>query len=747
MPLNTSDSAIGPARQQRRSSPGQQSVAAATKRRDLKTLSIITAITMKFPTLRPWTWLIAAALLPFAAPAADVPPLLLGSAWYPEHCPEPQIEADLAMMQTGGLRVVRVGEFDWGLLEPAEGHYDFAWLDHAIAAAAAHHLFVVLGTPTDGPPRWLEEKYPEVLRVDAEGRRSPVGTGRAFSYASPKYRELGGDIVTRLAERYGHNPNVIGWQLDNEPTEDSYDPAAVADFHAWLRAKYGTLAALNEHWMTWYWSQAYSSWDEIPLGAGRGNPAMQLDYLRFVSDEWRDYYRNQITILRRLADPRQFITTNLGGLGWADRFNRHELTQELDLAAWDNYVARQEVGPPGSPAHYLSLAHYDSMRNAATHDLVRGWKQRNFWVLEMQPGFVDWAPVSNAVDRGVTRDMIWQAIGHGADGLSFWQWRPGWVAPGQYHGSLVGPDTKPRPVFAEVAQAAAEMAAAGPVFAGTTPQSEVAILHDYESRWAVDAHLHTQRFDQVDVLLGYYRALQARAQSVDIVDPSVDLSRYRLVVAPSLNVLPPELGRRLEDYVRRGGHLLLGPRSGMKSEDNALYPERQPGPLVAALGGRVEEYYAQVDDVPVAGKWGAGTATIWAELLSTRAPDAEVVLRYGAGNGWLQGQPAAIQRRLGRGTIGYLGAVLDPAWMRAAARTWADDAGVDPAPIAVPAGVEVCRRVGGGREVFVLINDGEATASIPLPGPMTDAVKGGEVRALDLPPHEVAVLVRPTPTP
>jgi beta-galactosidase len=689
--------------------------------------------------------LLAAATSRAAPPAPAIPPLLLGSAWYPEHCSDQQIEADLTLMQAGGLRVVRLGEFDWGLLEPAEGQYDFAWLDRVIAAAAAHHLFVVLGTPTDAPPRWLEEKYPEVLRIDAAGHRSAVGTGRAFSYASPKYRELCRDIATRLAERYGHNPDVIGWQIGNEPTEDSYDPAAVADFHAWLRARYGTIAALNDHWMTWYWSQTYTSWDEIQPGNGRGNPGMQLDYLRFVSDEWRDFYRNQIAALRRFADPRQFITTNLGGLGWADRFNRHELTQELDLAAWDNYVARQEIGPPGSPAHYLSLPHYDPMRNAATHDLVRGWKQRNFWVLEMQPAFVDWAPVSNAVDRGVTRDMIWQAIGHGADGLSFWQWRPGWGAPGQYHGSLVGPDTQPLPVFAEVRQAAAEMAAAGPAFAGTTPQSEVAILHDYDSRWAIDAHLQTQRYDQVDVLLGYYRALEARTQSVDIVDPSVDLSRYKLVVAPSLNVLPPELARRLERYVRDGGHLLLGPRSGMKNEDNALYRERQPGPLRAALGGQVEQYYALIDDVPVAGKWGAGTATIWAELLSTQSPDDEVDLRYGAGNGWLAGQPAAIERPLGRGTIGYLGAVLDPKLMQAAANRWADAAGVAPAPLPVPDGVEVCRRVGRGHEVFVVINDGAAPAAFPLPGPMTDAIHGGAVRALDLAPHDVAVLVRPAP--
>jgi beta-galactosidase len=677
--------------------------------------------------------------------AVDVPPLLLGSAWYPEHGTERQLEADLAMMQAAGLRVARVGEFAWSSLEPKEGHYTLDWLDHVISAAAAHGIFIVLGTPTDAPPRWLERKYPEILRVDVDGHRSPAGSGRAFSYASPKYRELCREVVERLAQRFGHNLNVIGWQIGNEPTEDSYDDAAVQDFHAWLQAKYGTLESLNEHWMTWYWSQTYDAWDEIPLGMGRGNPGMQLDYMRFVSDEWRSFHDNQIEAIRRHADRRQFITTNLGGLGWADRFNRHELTQDLDVAAWDDYVARQRIDPLRRGASYASLEHFDPWRNGATHDLVRGWKQRNFWVLEMQPAFVDWSAVSNAVERGVTRDMIWQAIGHGAEGISFWQWRAGWGAVGQYHGTLVGPDTTPIPVYAEVQRAAAETAATGAVFAGTAPQSQVAILHDYDSRWAIDFHLQSQRYDQIDVLLGYYRALRERAQSVDIVDPSCDLARYKLVAAPSLNVISPALGERLEAYVKNGGHLVLGPRSGMKNEYNALYPERQPGPLVGALGGRVEQYYALVDDVPVAGKWGTGEATIWAEQLFTKAPDAEVLLRYGAGNGWLEGEPAAIQRRLGRGTITYLGAVLDPALMRHAAQAWADAAGVDPAPIPAPDGVEVCRRIGAGREVFVLINHSETNAAIQLPGPMTDALKGGEVRALELPPREVAILVRPTP--
>jgi beta-galactosidase len=677
------------------------------------------------------------ALLPALAffapvtPAAEVPPLMLGSAWYPEQWPEARWDADLALMQAAGLRMVRIGEFAWSSLEPEEGRYTLDWLDRAIAAAAAHHLVVVLGTPTDAPPAWLTSKYPEALRVDENGRRLQHGERRQFSYTSVKYRELCRLMVEQLAKRFGHNPDVIGWQIGNEYTEDSFDSESRRLFREWLKAKYQTLDALNRHWTTAYWSQTYDSWDEIPMGTGRGNPGLLLDYKRFVTDEWRSFQRNQHEVIRQYVDSRQFITTNLGGLGWADRFNRREIAAGLDLISWDTYV---------------SQGHLDPYRIGATHDLVRGWKRRNFWVMEMQPGSVDWAGISNSLDKGETRAMVWEAVGHGADCIAFWQWRSALSGQEQYHGALVGPDGTPLPFYAEVRQTATEFAKAGPVFAGTAPESQVAILHDYDSRWAIDFHPQTKLYDQIDVLLGYYRALRDLAQSVDIVDPTFPLEAYKLVVAPSLNIISSDLARHLADYVECGGHLVLGPRSGMKDEFNALNPGRQPGPLAPTLGGRVEQFYALLDDVPVSGQWGSGKATIWAEQLSATAPDTEVIMRYGVSNGWLDGQPAVITRRVGRGTISYIGGVLDPDLMRAAAQVMVAAAGVNSPILPVLPGVEVCRRVGEGREVFVLLNFAKQTVGITLPQAMGDILNGGEIHQIELSPYGVAVLSR-TPIP
>lgn len=668
---------------------------------------------------------------------AEVPQLMLGSAWYPEQWPEAQWDRDLELMQQAGMNMVRIGEFAWSSLEPSEGNYQFDWMERAIAAAAKRGMVTIIGTPTDTPPAWMTTKYPEILRISEEGRVIEHGFRRHFSIGSAKYRELCRKIVEQLALRFGRNPHVVAWQIGNEFTEDSFDPESRRGFHQWLERKYGSLDALNKHWNTAYWSQTYTQWSQVPMTTGRSNPGLLLEHKRYVTDTWLSFQRNQIDVLRAHVEPRQLITTNLGGLGWANRFNRQMISADYDVISWDEYLGS---GYPDNSRN--GTGHLDPLRSGSTHSLVRGWKQRNFWVLEMPPGFVDWGSVSNSLNKGETRAMAWHAVGHGADCIAFWQWRSALNGQEQYHGSLVGPDGEPVPVYAESAQLGADFAKAAPVLAGTTPQAQVAIVHDYDSRWAVEFNRFSNRYSVTEVIQDYYRALHGLTQVVDIVVPTLPLDRYKLVVAPSLNVVSPPLAKILTDYVEAGGHLVLGPRTGMKDEFNALNLQRQPGPLVPALGARVEQFYALLEDVPVAGEWGHGQATIWAEIFSQLAPGTEVVLRYGAGNDWLTGQPAAVTRRLGKGRLTYLGAVLDPKLMAEVAARWVKEAGVDSPVIPVPDRVNVSRRVGEGREVYVITNFSAGAQRIALPAPMTDVLSGGETSALDLPRYGVAVLTR-----
>jgi len=664
------------------------------------------------------------ASISVAQTSAGAPPtILLGTAWYPEQWPESRWDADLTLMQQAGIHMVRVGEFAWSRMEPSEGQYDLDWLDRAISAAAKHDIYTVLGTPTAAPPAWLTQKYPETLRMEEDGRYAEHGNRQQFNFANAKYREFCRKIAEQMAKRFGHSPWVIGWQIDNEYADVSFDPDTKAQFQQWLKARYGTLDNLNARWTTAYWSQTYFDWNQIPIETRPGNPGLLLSWKRFVSDTWRSYQKNQLDVIRANADPRQFITTNM--MGWFDGYDHYTVSQDLDLASWDDYVGE---------------GHLDPAKNGAAHDLTRGFLRKNFWVMETQPGSVNWAPINNSLDKGEVRAMAWHDVGHGADTVSYWQWRSALNGQEEYHGTIVGADGTPVPLYPEIQQIGREFAKAGAALAGTSPKSEVAILHSYDSRWAINWQRHNKNYDPVEEIISYYKPLRAISQSIDIVPPTAPLNEYKLVVAPGLNVLSDDAAKNLIEYVRQGGHLVLGQRTGMKNDDNGLQEKRQPGPLVDLLGGRVEQYYALVDPVPVEGTLGASHSKLWAELLSAKDSDVEVLERYGKSNGWLDGQPAAITRKVGKGRISYIGAWLDDAGMATASKWMANVSGVKPALGPVPEGVEVYPRYGARDTVFILVNFSKAEETISLPSPMNDILQGGRKQSVKLPVYGVAVL-------
>jgi beta-galactosidase len=465
---------------------------------------------------RAWIWLVVAALLISVQSHAAVPsppPLLLGSAWYPEQWPESRWATDLDLMQQAHLHVVRVGEFAWSSEEPSEGHFDLDWLERAINLAGQHGIYTVLGTPTATPPAWLTTKYPETLRIDENGHRAEHGNRLQYNWSNAKYRELSRIIVQKLAARFGHNPYVIGWQIDNEISQTSTDEGTRKQFQDWLRSRYGTLDALNTRWTTTYWSETYSDWSQIPIpthgGIDSGNPGLLLCWRLFISDTWRSYLLNQIDVIRPLADARQFVTTNT--MGFFQYYDHYDTEAVLDLAAWDDYMPDGRIDP---------------VWNGMAHDLTRGFKRKNFWVMETQPGYVNWSSVNVALKPGDERALVWHDIAHGADAVNFWQWRSALNGQEQYHGTLVGPDGMPVPLYPEVQQIGAELERLGPVLADTHVVSQVALLHSYESRWAMEWQPQTEKFDPLQEMARYYAPLH-RTNAV---------GRYRLARRGSLAV-------------------------------------------------------------------------------------------------------------------------------------------------------------------------------------------------------------------
>jgi beta-galactosidase len=293
-----------------------------------------------------------------------------------------------------------------------------------------------------------------------------------------------------------------------------------------------------------------------------------------------------------------------------------------------------------------------------------------------------------------------------------------------------------------VKQIGDEFEKAGPALAGTAPHASVAIIQSYDSRWAIDFQRHSAKFDPVAELIAFYRPLRDQTQAVDVISPDAPLDGYKLVVAPALNVLPQYLADQLIAYVKAGGHLVLGPRSGMKDDYNALNPQRQPGPLVDLLGANVSQFYAIDTDVPVNGDLGNGTANVWAETLAPSSSDTHVLLKYGPSNGWLDNQPAVITRTVEKGSITYIAAWLDQPLLNSISASFVKNAGVQPILPGVPDGVEVCQRSSGTKSVLILINHTTTSQHITLSAAMTDLLTAGspKINSVELPKYGVAVL-------
>ncbi len=606
----------------------------------------------------------------------------LGAAWYPEHWPEERWAEDVRLMREAGFTVCRIAEFAWSTMEPSESHYEFGWLERAIALLKDNGLAVVLGTPTAAPPAWLTHHHPDTLAVEASGRPAQHGNRCHYSPTSTTYHRYVRRIVEQMAKRFGQDEGIIGWQIDNEYNRVDYSENSRRQFHAYLKEQYGTLEALNAHWTTAYWSQTYTDWNEIPLPIGPHNPGLMLAFRRFITKVWRDFQKLQIDALRQYIRPEQWITHNF--MGWFDAFDHYELARDLDFISWD---------------WYIGAGHHDYTRTGATHDLMRGLKRKNFWLMETQPGSVNWASINNVLYQGEARCMAWHAIGHGADAILYWQWRPARGGQEQLHGSLLGADGNPRPFYSEAQQLGRDFQALGEALTGTEPRNEVAILHSYDARWSINWQRHHQGFDPITHLLHYYRPLAAQNIGVDIISSEAPLEGYKLVIAPALVVLSETAAENLRAFVEGGGTLLLTVRVGQKDVHNALFPTLQPGPLRHLAGVETAEYYALDEPVPVEASWQghqAGQSTLWAELLRPLDPNTQILARFGPSNGWLEGECAAALHRVGErgGQVITVGAVLDDP-LQTSLMTWlTQQARITPVLSGAPAGVEVARRVG-----------------------------------------------------
>jgi len=652
--------------------------------------------------------------------------LHFGAAYYPEHWPEERWPEDIRLMQEASMTVVRMAEFAWSTMEPSAGKFNFSWLERAIEKLAAAGIVSVLGTPTAAPPAWLVEKHPDLLAVDENGRRVQFGNRCHYCVNSPEFHEATLRIVQAMGKYFGSNPNVIGWQIDNEYNRVCYCDQCRSLFQQFLADKYGSLDVLNQHWTTAYWSQTYSAWEQIPLAIGPHNPALMLEFKHFITASYRKFQRLQLDALHPHLSAGVWTTHNF--MGWFEGYDHYEMATDLDQASWDWYVA---------------TGHHDHLTSGAIHDLTRGFKRRNFWLIETQPGNVNWTVKNNSLNRGEARAMAWHAIAHGADAILYWQWRSGLGGQEQYHGTLVDQSGQPRPFYEEAQTLGKQIQSVSNLLAGSSVKARVAMLNSYDSRWSIEFQRHQGDFDYVAHFNHYYRALSVNNICVDIVSADETLDGYQLVIAPALLTLNDRRIANLTNFVQRGGHLVLTLRTGMKDKYNALLPSRQPGSLAKLSGVEVEDYYALDELVPVEGRWLNGSSKQWAERLKLLDQQLAIpISRYGKSNGWLDGQVAMTAHPYGKGMVYYVGVYLN----EEAQQTFMDHvlqtAGVR--GMKSPEGVEVSTRVDpAGRAIHIVTNHTAAERNLSLPWSALEHLTGQTVQnELKLMPYGVAILTK-----
>lgn len=546
----------------------------------------------------------------------------LGVCYYPEHWPEHIWPDDARRMKELGISVVRVGEFAWSRLEPSRSNFQFDWLRRAIDTLHEQGLEVVLGTPTATPPKWLIDEKPSILAVDENNRPKGFGSRRHYCFSSTDYRQECHRITTRLAEEFGDHPAVHTWQTDNEygchSTILSYSEDATIAFRLWCKNTYQTIDQLNIDWGNVFWSMEYCNFDEIDLPCGAVtelNPAHRLAFWKFSSDQVADFNKLQVDILREHSPGRDILHNFMGNF---TEFDHYTTAADLDIASWDNYplgFLDRDGTDLADQQKWFRTGHPDS--SSFHHDLYRGVGHGRLWIIEQQPGPVNWAPHNPAPLSGMVRLWALEAFAHGAEVMSWFRWRQLPYAQEQMHTGLLRPDSTEDAAVEEIRQLTTELQSLG---LQHQRACDIALIFDYSGDHMCRIQPQGQNFEPLQWVMKIYTALRLNGVNVDIVPESADLSAYKMVVlANSVSVSEPLLSK-LTNFT---GHVLIGPRSGSKTDQYSIPDQLAPGTLQALIPLKVICTESLPDFVAMPTQRIGSIAHRWRERIESALPAAD----------------------------------------------------------------------------------------------------------------------------
>jgi beta-galactosidase len=659
----------------------------------------------------------------------------------PEH-PESRWERDAELMIGAGMNVVRMGEFVWGLYEPEEGKYDFEWMRRCMDVMGKAGIKVVLTTPTAAPPLWLAHKHPEILPVDCRGLTLHEGTRRAYSMNSDVYWEYSQKIIRALATALGKHPQLIAWQIDNglggHKTEISFNAETRRDWHAWLKAKYGTIERMNEQMGNRFWSQTVTDWAQMPMpmmAPTVHNPALVLDFKRFCSDTLVAYVKMQADLLHELS-PQCTVTTLLRAI--TRHFDHFDVAENLDFVSLDSNAAITSRSSENA-------CDIDIMRSLKKTDIRTPDDDEGFWVMEHKAANVGWQDVNSLVRPEVIRMFTYQHLSRGASGILYFFWRQPRIGSEKFYGGVLTHDGRgENRTYKEICQIGEEVKLLGPLIKGSKVAPETCILYCHDNDWTLQQGWQPNKhFNLRDHIQLYYNALHDRNIPVDFARPTEDLSKYKIVFAPSLYLMAGGEADLLKLYVQNGGTLVGTFNTGLVDEHHIAPDTGYPHDLIDLFGLEVSEFDplppGEENHLVFKGTFPTShlhPARLWCDIIEPKG--CQILATYA--KDFYAGQPAITMNTFGLGKAIYVGTQSHQpfyydliAWLRQLCNLFP--------LLKVPDTVEVSMRQKEGTKIYFLINHQNSSVRIQFYKPMHDFLTGETLAGnFDLPPKGVLVL-------
>jgi beta-galactosidase len=676
--------------------------------------------------------------------------MFFGVDYYPEQCvfpyggdadhPEAAWEQDAEQMANMGLNVVRMGEFTWGLCEPEEGKYDFSWLRRVMDIMGQHGIQVVLGTPTAAPPIWLARKHPEILPLDEHGQLKHEGTRRAACLSSDVYWDYSKKIVTAMAEALGDHPQLVAWQIDNgiggNDTELSYNDATREEWHLWLEAKYKTVARLNELLGLRFWGQIVTSFDQVPMpmrAPAPHNPALLLDWNRFSSDTMVQFVKMQAKILREHGSLPVTVTMR----AFLRKFDHFDMAEAVDFVSIESNV------PLKTKISELACD-IDMLRSLKKTDVKMPDDDCGFWAMEQKVGPADWQDTMSAVRPGLVRLFTYQLISRGASGVLYFRWQQPRIGPEKFRGAVIRRQGEASRMLKEISQLGEEMKLLAPAIKDTKVSADVCILYTHDNEWSLQQGIQPNKFFNLrEHIQLIYNALHDRNIQVDFARPTEDLSKYKIVFAPSLQLLSDAEADCLKLYVQNGGTLVGTFNTGLANQNHIGPDTAYPGNLTDLFGLEVVEFDplppGEENHLTFKGAFPTShlhPARIWCDIIESKGCQTLAVFA----KDFYSGRPAVTMNNFGLGKAIYIGTMSHQpfyydfvVWLRQLCN-------LQPL-LKVPENIEVSMREKEGTRVFFLLNHQNSPVRVQFYKPMHDFLTGNTFSGnYDLPPHGVLVL-------